>query len=152
MRSGTENMPGIAGFAAAAAWGDKQLREHLKKLHMLRDHLLQRLQTDPALSEIQCNYPQSALCAPHILSITLPHIKSNTALNFLSARGICVSGGSACSSNHPQISRTLLHFGLDRNAADSTLRISFSPENTIDQLDRFADALREAVTTLIRFS
>lgn len=152
MRSGTENMPGIAGFAAAAAWGDKQLREHLKKLHMLRDHLLQRLQTDPALSEIQCNSPQSALCAPHILSITLPHIKSNTALNFLSARGICVSGGSACSSNHPQISRTLLHFGLDRNAADSTLRISFSPENTIDQLDRFADALREAVTTLIRFS
>lgn len=120
---------------------------------MLRDHLLQRLQTDPALSEIQCNSPQSALCAPHILSITLPHIKSNTALNFLSARGICVSGGSACSSNHPQISRTLLHFGLDRNAADSTLLyLFFSRKHDRPGLIRFADALREAVTTLIRFS
>ena len=73
--------------------------------------------------------------APHILSIRLPKIKSETMLNYLSGRGIAISSGSACSAQSGRISNALLCFGLSESDADTTLRISLCPENTTGEAD-----------------
>ena len=99
-------------------------------------------------SEIRCNLP--AKRAPHIVSITLPDIKSETMLHFLDSKGIAVSAGSACSSHAKAPSGTLLAFGLTPAEADSTLRISFSRENTEDDVNALVAALFEGVRKLVR--
>ena len=88
--------------------------------------------------------------AGHILSITLPKIKSQTMLNFLSAKGIYVSSGSACSSHSNKTSKTLLAFGLTDAEADSTLRISFSAYNDEEDVRALVDALSVGVKTLVK--
>lgn len=144
LRSGTENMIGIAGFAAAAAEGARNVCAAMAHMQGLADRLIAGL----AGSEIRVNRPPCA--AAHIVSITLPHIKSETMLHHLSAAGICVSAGSACSSHASGPSSVLLAFGLTPSEADTTLRISFSAENTAQEVDTLLDALHEGVRTLVR--
>ena len=98
--------------------------------------------------EIKVNLPADR--APHVVSLTLPRIKSETALHFLSAKGIYVSSGSACSSHSAAPSSTLLAFGLDARAADTTLRVSLSRDTTEQEIDALLAALAEAVRGLIR--
>lgn len=90
------------------------------------------------------------MCAPHILSIGLPGIKSETMLNYLSGQGICVSAGSACSAQSGRVSSTLVSFGLSEREADTTLRISISPYNTAEEVDYFLSALAAGVSSLVR--
>ena len=71
-------------------------------------------------------------------------------LNFLSARGFCVSAGSACSSHSKHLSSSLVGFGLSEADADSTIRVSFSEYNTEDEVLAFAAALGEGIETLVR--
>ena len=97
---------------------------------------------------VRLNLPANA--AGHILSLTLPGIRSETMLHFLSGKGICVSAGSACSSHAHGPSDTLLAFGLSPTDADRTLRVSFGSQNTIGDIDRLADALREGIGRLVR--
>lgn len=149
-RSGTENVIGIAGFGAAAAAGSASLSDDLVRMTALRDYIAQKLSEDPVLSAVSCNIPQSEVRAPHILSIRLPQIKSETMLNYLSGRGICVSSGSACSAQSGRISSTLLNFGLSEREADSTLRISLSAKNTEAEAKEFLSALRDGVSMLVR--
>lgn len=144
LRSGTENTLGIAGFAGAVAEKAANLRENAKKMGALRNFLLSHLP-----KEIHPNLPESP--APHILSITLPNIKSQTALNFLSSKGICVSSGSACANNGKHKNYVLAAFGLTEKEADSTLRISLSEDNTEEELLTLLRALEEATCTLVRF-
>ncbi len=147
MRSGTENMLGIAAFGAAAEEGFKKMPEALPYVSSLRD-LSEKLIAEADLG-ITVNKPNGAR-APHILNITLPNIKSQTMLNFLSAKGIYVSSGSACSSHSNRTSSTLLAFGLKESAADSALRISFSEYNSEDDVRALVDALCEGVATLVK--
>lgn len=145
MRSGTENTVGIAGFGGAIAEKLPKMQENIEKMKSLRAYLLEKL---PA--EITPNLPENP--APHVLSITLPQIKSETALHALSAKGICVSNGSACSSNGGGHKNSVLSaFGLTEKQADSTLRISFSTENTKEDVDALILALEECLSTLVRF-
>lgn len=145
MRSGTENVIGIAGFGGALAEIMPKMQENIEKMKGLRAYLLEKLP-----SEITPNLPEHP--APHVLSITLPQIKSETALHALSAKGICVSNGSACSSNGGGHKNSVLSaFGLSEKQADSTLRVSFSAENTKDQVDALVCALDECLGTLVRF-
>ncbi len=147
-RSGTENTVGIAGFGAAAAAGHASLAADLAHVRSLREGLLARLaETAP---EVRPNLPADAVS--HIISLTLPRIKSETMLNYLSRHGICISAGSACSAHAKnKTSSALLAFGLPAHEADSTIRISLSANNTEEELARFADALTEGVQTLVRF-
>lgn len=148
-RSGTENVPAIAAFGAAI---DKQTADRADRVsHMLRlrQRLLDGVASIPALAEVKCNLPP--VCAPHIVSITLPRIKSETMLHFLSARGIFVSSGSACSSHDTHTSPAMIAFGLSQAEADSTLRVSFGIQNTDADVDAFLSALSEGVGSLIRF-
>jgi len=146
-RSGTENVIGIAGFGAAVAAGHRTMTEDIARMAVLRERLCTRLAE--VAPEVRCNLP--AVAAPHILSLTLPRIKSEVMLNHLSGAGICVSAGSACSSHAKKASPTLTGFGLTPAEADATIRVSLSPANTEEELDRFVNVLAEGVAGLIRF-
>lgn len=145
-RSGTENIIGIAGFAAAARERYSTLAssiEYLTNLRALAEYEISKI------PEIKLNIP-NGMRAPHILNITLPHIKSETMLHFLSSRGICVSSGSACSSRSRNHSRSLLAFGLTSDEADTSIRISLSEYNTKDDIVALAHSLSEGVSDLVR--
>ncbi len=143
-RSGTENMIGIAGFAAACREANANKAAFSAQTGALSAKLIAALQG----SEIRCNLPLKR--APHIVSITLPDIKSETMLHFLDSKGIAVSAGSACSSHAKAPSGTLLAFGLAPAEADCTLRISFSRESTATDVDALVAALFEGVQKLVR--
>ena len=144
-RSGTENIVGIAGFGAAAAESKAHFSENVAKITALRDEC-ERLVSN---SGARPNIPEGAR-APHVLSVTLPDIKSETMLNFLSGKGICISAGSACSAHSKKMSGTLLSFGLTPHEADCTVRVSFSEYNTEDELSEFERVFREGINTLVR--
>ena len=144
-RSGTENIVGIVGFGAAAEQARADFAANVAKITALRD----LCQGKAAEAGARPNIPVGGR-APHVLSLTLPSIKSETMLNFLSAKGFCVSAGSACSSHSRHISSSLVGFGLSEADADSTIRVSFSEYNTDEQINGFCDALREGIDSLVR--
>ena len=147
LRSGTENVPGIAAFGEAVRIASKNLDESFKKLSELRSYFIERL-SEPELSDISPTLPASH--APHIVNITLPKIKSETMLHYLSSLGIFVSSGSACSSNSGSVSTALLAYGKTRAEADSSLRISFSPKNEKSDVDALCAALKSGLSRLAR--
>ncbi len=127
IRPGTEAMPAIAGFAAAARALPEPARE-LEHITMLRDYMVSKLDE---LGDIAVNSPPDAL--PYVTNISVLGIKSEPMLNFLSERGIFVSSGSACSKGKK--SHVLTQMNLDRRRLDSPLRISFSRYTTIQEID-----------------
>ena len=135
LRPGTEAMPAIAGFAAAAkALPDPQ--KELERISMLRDYMVSRL---GELDDVVINSPPDAL--PFVTNISVLGIKSEPMLNFLSERGICVSSGSACSKGKK--SHVLLQMGLDKKRLDSPLRISFSRFTTVQEIDALVLGISE---------
>lgn len=139
LRSGTEAMPNIAGFAAAAAAvGD--LSANRAHVQALRDSLVEQVQG----VGVVVNSAKEAL--PYVLNLSVPGIPSEVLRNFLSERGIYVSTGSACSKGHR--SRVLQEMGLSPERIDSAVRISFSRYNTQEEVDYTAAAIREAIATL----
>ena len=146
MRAGTENLIGICGFGAAAEVYTAHQFENIAHIFALRKRLLSGLRS----MELTCNIPNGTIIAPHIVSVTLPRIKSQTMLNYLSREKICVSSGSACSSRSVQPSQSLLAFGLSREEADCTLRISLSHINTFEEIDALCGALQKGLESLVR--
>ena len=144
LRSGTENVIGIAAFGAAVADIASRRAENMQRLCELKEYALQRISE----LDVKVNMPERP--ADHIMSITLPNIKSETMLHFLSSKDVCVSSGSACSSHSKKTSRALLAFGLTEREADCSLRISLCEYNMTDDVDRLTDALREGISTLVR--
>lgn len=139
LRSGTENVPSIAGFGEAA----RCRPDHTAQANV-RQSILDRLPV-----EVRANLPAGSF-APHILSLTMPGIRSETMLHFLEDRGIYVSSGSACSSNTGHGSYVLRAFGLPDAEADATIRLSFDEAVTLQQADAFLAALQEGLATLVR--
>ena len=148
LRSGTENVPGIAAFAEAARLAHLELKESIGKMSELYDRLVSRLATDERLREISPTLPKNH--APHILNLTLPSIKSETMLHYLSSEGIFVSSGSACSSNGGHLSSALTAYGRSEAEADSSIRISFSKDNTPEDVDALIEALATGLERLAR--
>ncbi len=148
LRSGTENVPAVAAFGEAVRLSLASRDKSIAKMEELREYLLERLSGDAELSEISVTNPDSH--APHILNITLPKIKSETMLHFLSSEGIFVSSGSACSSNSRHTSSALVAYGRSEAEADTSIRISFSPKNTVEDIDALCEALRAGLSKLSR--
>ncbi len=130
LRSGTENVLFASAFAAAAEEKTKNTAANAEKYGELYGLALSLIEKN--LPDVSVNRPAGKF-SPHILSITLPDIKSEVMLHRLSAEGIFVSSGSACSSHHKKASATMRDFGLTERQADCTLRNSFSTENTVEQ-------------------
>ena len=148
MRSGTENVPGIAAFGEAVRLGFMALRQRYSHLSALKAYLIEKIEADEALSEISITKPKAS--APHIVNITLPKIKSETMLHYLSSLGIYVSSGSACSSNSAHLSSALTAFGRSNSEADSSIRISLSHRNTKEDIDGLVDGLKSGLARLSR--
>ncbi len=148
LRSGTENVPGIAAFAEAAKLAHSELSDRINKMNALRDRLIRKISTEDGLSEIDITLPK--IHAPHILNLTLPQIKSETMLHYLSIAGIFVSSGSACSSNGGHLSSALTAYGRTSDEADCSIRVSFSPSNTDEDVDTLCEALANGLSKLVR--
>lgn len=147
LRSGTENVPAIAAFGTAVDEAYKRVSETARHTEALRKRLIAGLDA-PELREISPTLPKSH--APHIINLTLPKIKSETMLHFLSARGIYVSSGSACSSNGVHGESALTAYGRCAAEADTSIRVSFSHENTEGDVDALLSGLAEGLKTLAR--
>lgn len=147
MRSGTENTVGIAGFGAAAEYESKVLTASLENFASLREYA-EKLIAEK-LPDVRVNVP-ACRYAPHIMSLTLPGVRSETMLHFLSRSGVFVSSGSACSSNSGHKSHVLLSFGLPEKEADSTVRVSFGVQNTKEDVDNLVNSLAAGLSTLAR--
>lgn len=143
LRSGTENVSGISAFAAACREYIDEKNERLKKIKELNEELRKNLAEFCPYVLINSHED----FAPHILSIAVLGIRSEIMLRFLSEKGIFVSAGSACSSKSSN-NRVLDNFGLDAKRADSTLRISFSRYNTLQETKVLALAINEGYERL----
>ncbi len=144
-RPGTENTIGIAGFGAAAEIGSKELSENILTMAELKKYAVDKIPETGAF----VNLPQGE-AAPHVISVRLPDIKSETMLHYLSAKDICVSSGSACSSHSKKTSSALLAFGLTPREADCTIRISLCEYNTREEIDALCLALESGIKELVR--
>lgn len=148
LRSGTENVQGIIAFGAAARVGHGKIKATSETCEALRCALIDGIKADEVLREISITEPPYH--APHILNITLPNIKSETMLHFLSREGIFISSGSACSSHSSGVSRALTAYGRSESEADCSVRISFSAENSREDVTALLDALRRGLGRLSR--
>lgn len=148
LRSGTENVPAIAAFGEAVRVYSRNLKERIEKMSSLREYLVERLSKE--LTEISPTLPEHS--APHILNITLPDVKSETMLHYLSSEGIFVSSGSACSSNGSHLSGALTAYGRSEKEADCSIRISLSHRNEREDIDALCEALAAGLKRLARIS
>ncbi|MCQ2495387.1 MAG: cysteine desulfurase [Lachnospiraceae bacterium] len=151
-RSGTENVPAIAGIGEAVKEFYENHEEKINRLYDLKKHMLERIPEVPGTHVNAASLDSLREAAPHIVSVSFDKIKSEVLLHALEEKGICVSSGSACSSNHPGISSTLTAIGVKKELLDSTLRFSFSVNTTIEEIDYCIDTLKELVPIYSRFS
>ena len=148
LRSGTENLLSIAAFAAAAEDGYKNLAARAEKIKKLRAMLDEELDAKLIPLGVKPNLPENHTDA--ILNISLPGIKSETMLNYLSARDICVSAGSACSAHSHKKSAALAAFGVSPRDADCALRISLGDTNTEEDISALSASLADGIRSLQR--
>ena len=142
-RSGTESVPLIMGFGAACEKLSGSIGQRFEKVSRLRDRLAEKC------SEAEGVFINSSLeASPYIVSIAVEGLKSEPLLHFLEQKGIYVSSGSACSKGKK--SSVIAEFRVPERLRDSVLRISFSEDNTEDEVDRLMDAVSEAQKTLAR--
>lgn len=144
-RSGTQNIAGVAGFAAALVDVVENQDVNARAMTHLRDLLYQgavALEGVEAVVELSTeNY------GPHIVSLMCPGFESETLILQLDKRGICASGGSACSSQSLEPSHVLTALGIDRDCALGMLRLSLGPTTTEDDIERCIEGLQEVLRT-----
>ena len=149
MRSGTENVPGIAGMALAAKLCYENFDEKIERLYELKEYFTDKVLEIPGTV---FNGRRGHEGTPHVISISFENVRSEVLLHALEDKGIYVSSGSACSSNKPALSGTLKAIGVKNNLLDSTIRFSLCTENTKEELDEVITALNELVPMLRRYT
>lgn len=149
MRSGTDNVPGIAGLGVAAQEIYEDFDAKIEHLYQLKEHMAEGLS---ALENVEINGMPLREGAPQIMSVCFQGIRSEVLLHTLEERGIYISAGSACSSHKRKASSTLTAMGLSKAQIENTVRISFSEENTFEEVDYCLEVLREVVPMLRRYS
>ena len=132
MRSGTENVPGIAGMGRAAREIYTDHQQKVEYITGLKDYMTDRMASLPGVT---VNSRKGMESAPQIVSASFQGVRSEVLLHALEDKEIYVSSGSACSSNHPAISGTLKAIGVRQELLDSTLRFSFGVFNTREEID-----------------
>ena len=149
MRSGTENVPGIAGLGKAAELiYTKDFDEKVDKMYELRDYFVSELEK---LDGVHINGMRGRESAPHVVSAGFEGVRAEVLLHALEDKNIYVSSGSACSSNKPGLSSTLVAIGTKKELLDSTIRFSFCFETTKEQLDYTLEALKELLPVLRKY-
>ena len=153
MRSGTDNVPGIAGFAKAAEILFANQEEEREKLCSLRDTFIEKVKD---IEGVTINGPAKdeatkEFAAPHIVSVSVQGVRAEVLLHTLEEAGVYVSAGSACASNKPAISETLKSIGLKKELLDSTIRFSFSVFTTEEEILYAAETLGNVIGKLRQY-
>lgn len=149
IRSGTENVAGIAGLGLAAKLIYENLDEKVAGMRLLKQHFIKGV-SEIENTTIHGLYDETS--APHIISVGFAGIRSEVLLHALEERGIYVSSGSACASNHPQVSGVLKGIGAGQEFLDATLRFSMSEFTTRDEIDYTLETLKELVPALRKYT
>lgn len=142
-RSGTENAPGIIGFAKAVEISQNNLVSDTQKKTQFKDALICKILQDiPDTAVIS----PSENCAPNILTVAFKNVRGEVLLHDIENKGIFVGIGSACSSHHESRFKSLL--GLDESHRDGIIRFSTSYENDVADVDYIVDVIKESLATL----
>lgn len=145
MRAGTSNVPGIVGLGKAAQLADESMTERMEYEMTLRDRLIKRV-----LSEIPGSYlnGHETQRLPGNTNFSFDGVEGESVLVLLDSLGICASSGSACTSGSLDPSHVLLAIGMSETLARSSLRLTLSDENTIDEIDFTVDELKKIIKKL----
>jgi len=143
-RSGTENVPGIIGMAAALRYAVNNMEQENKRLISLRDRLIEQVLTIPNV--LLTGHPSNRL--PGLASFTIDFIEGESMVLLLDGQGICASSGSACSSGSLDPSHVLLAMGISHEMAHGSLRLSLGNATTVENVDYIAEKLRDVVERL----
>lgn len=149
VRSGTENVPGIAGIGEAAKEIYNELESKVAHMKELKAYFIQEVQK---IEDVIVNSQNNQLGAPHIISVSFGNVRSEVLLHALEDKGIYVSAGSACASNHPGISGVLRSIGLEKKYLESTIRFSMSEFTTKEEIDYVLETLYNSVPMLRRYT
>ncbi len=149
MRSGTENVPGIAGLAKAAELVYENLDADMERLYYLREQFIKGVSQ---IQDVRINGCMGYESAAHIVSVSVRGVRSEVLLHALEDRGIYVSAGSACSSHKPQPSETLKAIGVERELLDSTIRFSFSVFTTEEEIHYTVQTLHDMIPELRKYT
>ncbi|MDO4554806.1 MAG: cysteine desulfurase family protein [Lachnospiraceae bacterium] len=144
LRSGTENVPAIAGLGTAAELIYEDHEARITHLQEVKDYFLEKVLLLP-------DTKNHSGMAPHIASVSFLGVRSEVLLHALEDKGICVSAGSACSSNKPAVSGTLKGIGLSKEEYESTLRFTFSCYNTKEEVNIVVSEISSLLPMLRRF-
>ncbi len=150
LRSGTLNIPGIAGLGEAAKEAYDNFDKEVEYIYGLRDYLIDEI-TKLNDDGIKINSGKGAKFAPHVVSISISGVRAEVLLHAMEERGIYIASGSACSSNHPGLSGTLKGIGLKDEFLNSTVRVSFSKYNNKEELNFFLANLKELIPQFRRY-
>lgn len=149
LRSGTENVPGIAGIAKAAELIYENFDADMDHLYSMKEKLIKGLSE---IDDVKINGLTGRESAPHIVSLSVGGIRSEVLLHALEDKGIYVSAGSACASNKPAISETLKAINVEKRFLDSTIRFSLCAHNTEEQIDYCIETIKSILPMLRKFT
>lgn len=149
MRSGTDNVPGIAGLGVAAKMVYTDFDKKIEHMYHLKERLAEGFLKLP---DVRLNGMEIREGAPQILSASFLGVRSEVLLHTLEEKGIYVSAGSACSSHKRKAAGTLSAMGMEAAQRESTLRFSFSEENTFEEVDYALEVIGQVLPMLRRYS
>lgn len=149
MRSGTENVPAIAGLGVAAEEIYTDFEEKVEHLYELKEYFIEQV---TKIDGVSVNGHISKDSAPHIISVSIKGVRAEVILHTLEDRNIYVSSGSACSSNKPALSGTLKNIGLANDLLDSTIRFSFCVNTTKEEVDYALEVMKEVIPMLQKYT
>lgn len=149
MRSGTENVPAIAGLGVAAEEMLNGFEEKTDRMYRLREYFIGEVTKTEGVTVNGANGQDAA---PHVISVSVEGVRSEVLLHALEEKGVYISAGSACSSNKPAVSRTLLAIGLPERLLDSTVRFSISAQTAEEEIDYALACMREMIPFLRKFT
>ena len=144
-RAGTENVPGIVGFGAAAARAMKLMEEKGRKERELREYLIRSIEKQIPYCRLNGHRERRL---PGNVNFSFQFIEGESLLIMLDMKGICASSGSACTSGSLDPSHVLLAIGLKHEEAHGSLRMTLSEDNTVEELDEVVEALKAIVGRL----
>lgn len=154
LRSGTDNVPGVAGMAKAAELLYRSLEEDMERLYQCKKYFMDgvRRLEGVKINGLLPGQPDGGGTAPHIVSVSVSGVRSEVLLHALEEEGIYVSAGSACSAHKPQPSATLKAIGVERGLLESTVRFSFSVDTTLEELDYTLRTMYDKIPVLRKYA
>ncbi len=149
IRSGTENVPAVAGLAKAVELVYGNLDQEIEKLYRIKRAFVEGVQK---IDDVIVNGHLDETGAPHVVSVSIRGVRSEVLLHALEDQGIYVSAGSACSARKPQPSATLRAMGVSEELLGSTIRFSFSVYTTKEELDYTLQTMYDIIPMLRRYT